>query len=451
MKRWAIAAAAVWLALFVAFLAYVSGDEDLRPEVAQALVWRAPANAFENNGYLIALGIQAPASRDPAALGSQVLHQELERFESLQSSHQEPPMEPASPARVDQHMGLGELGCVYTAVTNCVDFYLRQNRAQLEGLLAARGQLTDRYEAIWQAGHYTEVVPPLNTVAASHFQVLRDASELQRMQAVLDIASNRMDVGLNRFATNAARSRQLLRESNTLISHMVALAFVHRDIRVWSELLRRYPSLAKDQTGRVDEMLEPISGKPYRLSKGFEHERALRLHVLKPLEHADAETLVGPGSGWFAQRFAALNYLPHATLNDAHALSGLTLKLAEADASAVDAVKQEIRDRYATYLQIDHTFFTRRNATGRTLNAVGQVDFSKYVELQHDLNTFIAMVLAQRAWAAGIPAGQVALPLNPYTGLPMRQDAATGDLVFEGRQASSSNPGKSNQYRVPLR
>ena len=446
-----VATAAVWLALLAAVGFFVGWDESLRPEVAQALDWQPPAKAFDDNGYLIVLGIEAAASQDPATLGAQVLRQELGRFEALRTHHQPTPLEPSRPELVERHPGLGDMGCNYTAQANCVDFYVRQDRAQVAYLLAAHKRLIDRFEAIWRAKHYTEVVPPLNAVVTSHISVLRDASELQRIQAILDIAGNRTNEGLSRFASNAAHSRRLLRESNTLISHMVALGLVHRDIRILSELLHRYPSLAKQHAALIDPVLAPISGAPYRLTRGFQHERALRLQVLSPLAHADAKSMVGPGNGVFTQWFVAMNYLPNATLNDAYALSTLILKLAEADPSQLDAVKQEIRARYAAYAQIDHTFFTRRNGTGRTLNAVGEIDFAKYVELQHDLNAFIAMVAIQRTAAPGVPASLAPWPMDPYTGQAMGKDAVSGDLVYDGRQPASTNFEKSHQYRVPLR
>ena len=443
--------ATFWTSLLVALGVFLGWDEDLRPEVGQALDWRAPAAAFENNGYLIALGIEAPASQDAEALGAEVLRRELGRFEALQTRHKEPPLEPLNPERVEKHTGLGDLGCAYAEVAHCVDFYLRLDRAALVRLLDQQKPLIDRFEAIWLAKHYTEVVPPLNTVVTAHLQPLRDASELQRIRAVLDIADGRVEEGLTRFATNAAHSRRFLQDSDTLISHAVALTFVHRDVRILSELMHRYPSIGQPHAALIDPILAPISGAPYALTKGFQHERALRLQVIEPLKHADAKSLVGPESGLLTRWIAALNFLPNATLNDAYALSALTLKLAEAEAPQLDAVKQEISTRYADYFQVDHTLFTRRNGTGRTLNAVGKVDFSRYVERQHDLNAFIAMVALQRQMAQGPAPGRAQWPVDPYHGHPMRQDLASGELVFEGRQPGSANAGKSSQYRVPLR
>jgi len=58
--------------------------------------------------------------------------------------------------------------------------------------------------------------------------------------------------------------------------------------------LHRHPALAEDTSGRIDSLLEPISGVVHWLSEGFGHERVLRLQVLKPLEHADTPSLKAP-------------------------------------------------------------------------------------------------------------------------------------------------------------
>ena len=39
---------------------------------------------------------------------------------------------------------------------------------------------------------------------------------------------------------------------------------------------------------------------------------------------------------------------------------------------------------------------------------------------------------------------------NPYTNQPMQWDAATNNLVFEGKEKQNQNPEQSSTYRVRL-
>ena len=72
------------------------------------------------------------------------------------------------------------------------------------------------------------------------YQLLVQASELARIRAIAEIAKNRMNIGLQTYVDNAVFSRRLLRESNSLISHMVAVNMMQRDTRILSELMTKY-------------------------------------------------------------------------------------------------------------------------------------------------------------------------------------------------------------------
>ena len=65
--------ALIWVFLFFAFIIINWGDEDLKPEVVQALAWKPPANAYQNNGYLTLLGIKAPMEMDAKKVGKKAL------------------------------------------------------------------------------------------------------------------------------------------------------------------------------------------------------------------------------------------------------------------------------------------------------------------------------------------------------------------------------------------
>lgn len=460
-KKWVLGAAAVWLSLFAALAVYLHWDEDLKPEVQQALNWQVPEHAFDDNGFLILLGLEAPASANAAEVGAATLKRELGRWAEFQTTHKTQPLEIKTPAQYDTNADGANMACPYDQERSCVDFYLRQERQKLAHWVAARATLIARYQDIGKAPRYIEVVPPLIHFEVAPFKSLGEASEIQRMQAVLLIADGAIEKGLSLLADNATRARQLMPAASHAVSHAVALAQLQKDVRILSELMQRYQNLAGHPSSHVDTVLAPIAGQAFQLTKALTHEGATQLQLLDSLRHHDTKTLFGPNDGHllfgpelpsFWQLAAHLSFLPNATLNEAHALFKASIALTSTEAPALDSVKAQLNRRIEALAPIDHTVITRRNATGRILVRAGAVDFAKYVERQHDVNAFIGMVGRQRDAARNPSLTPAALAVTvPYTLAPMPYDTHTGLLSFDGRQPNNGNFEKSSRYQVPLR
>lgn len=460
-KKWFFRAVAFWVFLLVAVGVYLRWDEDLKPEVQQALSWQVPEHVFEDNGYLILLGMEAPASANAAEVGAATLKRELGRWAEFQTTHKSPPLAVKTPAQYDTNADGANIACPYDQERSCVDFYLRQDRKKLEQWVAARATLIARYQDMGKASRYIEVVPPLMVAEVAPFKSLGEAMEIRRMQAILLMADGEIDKGLSLLADNAARSRQLMRASSHVVSHAVALAYLQKDVRILSELLQRDPSLARHPSPHFSTVLEPIAGRAFQLTTALMHERATQLQLFDSLRHHDTKTLFGPDDGrlllgpevpsiW--SFVAHSSFLPNATLNEFHALSTALVALASTDASTLDGVKRQLNDRIEALAPIDHTVITRRNPTGRILIRAAAIDFSRYVERQHDVNTFIAMVGRQREAARNPSMGPSELGVkDPYTLAPIPYDQSAGVLLFEGRQPNNGNFEKSSRYQVPLR
>lgn len=461
VKRWLFGAAAFWLALLAAVGVYLRWDEGLRPEVQQALSWQVPEHAFDDNGYLILLGMEAPASANAAEVGAATLKRELGRWAEFQATHKSPPLALKTPAPLDTNADGPNMACPYDRERNCVDFYLRQDRKQLDQWVAARATLITRYQDIGKARRYVEVVPPLTVFEVAPFKSLGEAMEIHRMQAVLAVADGQIDKGLSLLADNAARSRQLMRAASHVVSHAVALAHLQRDVRVLSELLQRDPMLASHPSPHFNTLLEPLTDQAFQLTTALKHERTTQLQLLDSLRHHDIKTLFGPDGGRLLlgrevpsiRSFVAYSsFLPNATLNEFHALSTDFVALASTDTATLDGVKTQLNNRIEALAPIDHTLITRRNPTGRIMIRAAAIDFSRYVERQHDVNTFIGMVGRQRDAARDPSLTPAAFGVtDPYTLTPIPYDNSAGVLSFQGRQPNNVNFEKSSRYQVPLR
>ena len=418
------------------------GDEELKPEVVQALAWRPPTNAFEDNGYLILLGIEAPIEMDAAQLGKKALEAQLSRFAAAQKTHIESPAPEQNPAEVDDYIDWKDNRCEYSAQPNCVDFYLQQGADKLIFVLLAQERLAARFQAIKQSKSYVEVMPPLVTAEFPKYSILMQASEMERIQAILDISEGKLEQGVARFAENASFSRRLLRESTSLVSHMVALAMVQRDTRILSELMVKYPKIATQYAAQLMPVLAPISTPEFSLKKPLIYERDMTLQAMDGLKHTASSSYQG-------KLYMALGYQPNATLNLFYDAGTLRMQLAESDAQHFDANNAIERAKRHELMGLGIDFFYIKNPVGKILDGVAEPVYDSYIERQYDLDGYIYMVNFQLvAILNKLEIKKLGLH-DPYKNL-MQYDANRGVLTFTGRQPASGNFNGSNIYQVKL-
>ena len=436
--------------LLLAFVIINWGDEKLKPEVAQALAWKPPHDAFEDNGYLILLGIEAPAEMSAKQVGTKFLKAELARYASMQKTHKESLAIEQNPAEIHQYIDWKDNHCDYIAQANCVDFYLKQGAAKLTVLLASQDRLAARFDAIMQSKSYVEVMPPMISAQIPSYSPLMNASELARIQAVVEISEGHLKQGVAKFAENAAFSRRLLRESNSLVSHMLAISMMQKDTRVLSELMIKYPAIASEYSAQLMPILVPITSPEYMLSKAFIVERNRVFPVISNMKNTTASELAGEKTPYLQKVWIKFGFQPNSTMNLICKQANNMIDLAELDAAQF-AIKK------AHYLAIqkensevvDYRLLTQKNPIGRILASISAPEYDKYIERQHDLDGYLYMVNFQLiAQLNKLEIKKLTLH-DPYNNL-MQYDASRGVLTFKGRQPSTGNYNKSSQYQVKL-
>ncbi len=439
--------------LFLAFVVINWGDEELKPEVAQALAWKAPANAFEDNGYLIVLGLEAPLETDAAIVGQKRLEAELARFAAIQKTHKETPALADNPAEIDAYIDWKDNQCDYQKQLNCVDFYLQQGAHKLAFVLLSQDRLTTRFAKIRQAKNYVEVMAPLLSAQFPKYQLLMQASELERIRAITHIAENQIDIGMEAYVNNAMFSRRLLRESNTLVSHMIAAAMMQRDTRILSELMTKYPKIATQYAAQLAPVVAPISAPEYNLNKAFRYECAMAYQLFDNLQYASANELTG-STNFLKNMAAKFGYSPNATNNAALVRCDARIKMTQSDAQSLDVAKAiNLKAAEETMDVVNARLFTQKNPIGRILLGVAEPDYANYIERQHDLDGYLKMVKLQLTILADGTKKDKTIGielLDPYTQKPMPYDVSTGVITFVGRQPSNTNLNKSNIYQVKL-
>lgn len=429
------------------------GDEELKPEVVQALAWKPPTNAFADNGYLILLGIKAPIEMNASQVGKKALEAELARFATAQKTHIELPAPKQNPAEVDDYIDWKDNQCNYQMQPNCVDFYLQQDADKLNFALLAEDRLAKRFQAIKQSKNYVEVMPPLISAEFPKYTLLMQASEMERVQVILDISEGKLEQGVARFAENAAFSRRLLRESNSLISHMVALALMQRDTRVLSELMLKYPIIVTKYAAQLVPVLAPISTPEYNLKKVFIYEKNLGLTTINIANNLAESEATAAGLDYFLQLlrvgYLKVFYQPNATLNLLCDWSQYRIKLTEVSAAELDQAKQDLQHNQQTLLGLGIHPYYIKNPMGKILASVADPDYAMYIERKYDLDGYIYMVNSQLVAILNKLEINKSDLHDPYKNL-MQYDANSGVLTFAGRQPSSGNFNKSNIYQVKL-
>lgn len=447
------------LVMVLIFVAVNWSDEPLLPEVRGALAWAPPAHAFENNGYLIFRGMGAPAGEDAAQFGLKAVESDIESYRTSKTLSDVSDQGEAK--RISVLSDLRGIQCVYSEEKNCVDFYLKLDKTRVSQLMVSQKELIDRFIAIQKSEYYVEIAPPVSNIKFPPLQYLTYGSELRRMQAIADISDGNIDEGLSIFLDNALFSRRVLAKSTTLISHMIGLAMVQRDMRILSELIARYPRIASYRE-RLLPIFTPINTSAYSLAPSLQYERDWQLRVLDDLQDNIDESLKKKeiGDRSTLSKFRDFFFKRNATENLAYKTLSIRIDAIQANAPQLDKAfsDYEIKKKSLMGFSIGGIYFLY-NPVGKLLLAVGEPTYITYAERQIDTDGYIRLIAMQmKLIAENVPANKVKPVVlsadksfrNPYTEEPMEWDAENQELKFQGHVPSNLLPNKSNVYRARL-
>ncbi len=429
------------------------GDEELRSEVKQVLDWQPPEHALDkDNGFLILLGMDAPAGQDAWQVGKQHLAAEFLRYKITRQTHKEPPNESDQIIRLlDKKWE--RYRCDYFKEQNCVEFYIKQDAAKLNSFFTAFAPQLQRLETIKRRKYLVETVPPMITAMLPPYGSLAIPYDINRIKAVRKIANGNLEQGVSIWVENAMFSRRLLKESSSLISRMVAIAIIQRDMRILSELIAKYAEITAYRK-KLLPGLASISGAEFNMVKPLIYERDYALHIVNLIPYEDkGEFFVDYGIS--RNYVESLIYQPNTTNNLFYDWGTLDAQLAESGPLHLNEAITWLNSKQENLLGFGLRPYYANNPIGKILIQVGG-NHKAYLERQHDTDGFMRLVGLQLELAANQVVSEDGIRqvmqkyTNPYTGKPFDYDPKTKQITFIGRQPSRVNVGESKMYRITL-
>lgn len=462
-----------WLALVLSVLTAIGltalmaanwNDDTLSDAAQQALHYAPPSEqALGGNGYLILLGLDAPnvgdAVTDAISLGHKRLAREIERRRWVEAHGDRQEGMPSSIAIENQGNDVlpDRLRCP-VGESDCFAWFV-QHGDEIQALVTTYQPLLQRLATAANAPQFSNPAPFYLLAELPPYARLVRAHELWLAQAALQWMQGQPEQAMD-IARQAAQLRSRMAGSaNSLIASMVALALQHRELR-W---LSNASAYGKPSTPAFKGIAELLTQPPPSLHQALEGEKQFTASVFYSMQDAGSfVTHWDDHAEWLQHlwsRASQWSYLPNQTLNmslhhmqQVQTISGLP---AHQVGPAFSQAKQQW-DKDTACLPWKRL----RNIAGTCLAAMALPSYQGYVQKVADMDGYRRLVLLQHRAAAE----RVALPdmptwlaqspqdlRNPYTLQPMQWDAATGSLVFEGRERQNQNPNQSPTYRVRLR
>lgn len=310
----------------------------------------------------------------------------------------------------------------------CLAQYFSQ-RAIIDQLAANHRLLLERYAHLLAFKQFDDSRPfPVIRLKALH-------TNLYQAISATKLQDGNTAEFMQRTEAETAFYRMVLASENSLISKMIAVAFLERNARLISDAVKLRPGLAEQNQARLLRITAPLSAGERSMQKAMEGEFRFSIASLRLMA---VTKLPDEGFSFEHELAFPIAYKRDATANDYFhnamfwgSLSELPMeKYLSAEARAL----QDMNYRHYSYLHFVY------NPIGKTLLAIGSSVYAPYGKRVVDSDGLLRLVALQIQIAAlkipeeGIPAFlKTSNPEyhDPYTGQPMQWNKERG-LFFRG-------------------
>jgi hypothetical protein len=422
LKRpWIVVLAAMVLAI-AGLVAVNSVDEELRPE-ARALFRPAPIGFVSESGWALLVGFHAPAGHEPRRYGESLRKVGIARKAGV-----------AATGELDVHAP-SELLCL-PEETDCTRAFA-QRPESIADLSADNAVLLARYDELASSSRLTDVSEALDYYEpVPFFDVVMRTQRIRLSQVGAAVATGRIEPALAWLEKDAAFFRRWLDEAGSILTKMLALRGLARDLLVAGQAARHGRELTSAQWDRLDRIAAPLTPSQRAMGAVIRTEARLHAGILdQMLADSRATSKVLGSPPWMAAMLSA-TMRRDATLNFSYPLFDAWLRLDAVPTHELSAAIAKSEDEVRRHGSPDWTW--AYNPTGKAAAVEATPLLTEYFYRLHDLDalaSIVRCVVALRRAGVAKDAAQdfvASSPAcrDPYESRPLTWDRERGELSF---------------------
>lgn len=397
-------------------------DEDLHPDLARLA--EAQPVSMQGNAYPAVYGFKAADDTDARAAGLAIIERLREHYRTAErvslTDGELNELLGNPPADEVWRDRFPSISCVSRFELDCAD-RLISDFDMVEQLPPRLRVLLDRYETILQLPRFEENQEFDAYTPIPNYDLLMQAARIR-------LADSYRNESTAEFLTDVGEDIQfwklMLREGQSLIAKMVALAGIRNDTTFLSTLIRNR-QLGNDEFEQINSILEPLAAEERDIGETFMAEMRIALQSSKSF----AVMMEGPS--WLNR----LALQENATINQQYLRLTLPLRL-RAALSADEFYRSRGQDRVSHDVRIIPPPLYNLGGTLTLKWAASNIGIQDYITRVHDLDGRIALVLLQ-AEIAGNSNRRIedvvrsSVYRNPFTLEPMNYDRTEKTLGFD--------------------
>ena len=448
------------VALIVAALFITNAaDENLSIE-ARAMLTPPPSRyPGRENLFVLLAGLDASADQSPVAAGEA----NIAAYRRVVTGHL--PLRGMSPAEVGKTPGSSRLTVTtdvpqWDTLTSSIWESARAAHAEIAAWTSENRVLLDRYAALTAARGYEE--EPLRSSIELYYPVPQSLRALY-LAGIADAVQSGTDAArrtaIASLAGDVALWRRMLQGEGTLVSKMIATAYLHADFILLADMIEdRSVPLGRIQDGAAP-LLEPWPAESWKIGKAFATEFRRSSAVLADAREDPEHFLhaFDPGWDWVQRRSTDLGR-PFVKQNATRNLQARILDRLSAVADGDPARYPQNARAYADWFgQLSSWRFPAilYNPVGKSLVDLGGPPFLGYPLRVFDVAAFQRLVVlacqlrAQSVAPAAVPAFMSAHPewsTHPVERVPFAWDARSGEIRVIPR--ARTQPGRRFAIRI---
>jgi hypothetical protein len=397
-------------------------DEPLHPDL---VALRMPqAVSMDDNAYPLVYGFAAANDRDPRAAGLAMVARLRERYQQgaeigLDAAEL---AEILGPPNLDDgwQAEFASISCNSRLALDCAGLLIA-DVGQADLSQPRLRLLLERYQSILRTSHFEENQEYDVTTPVPPYGPLM---QIGRVRLAISMERDSVPVFLGKAAEDLRFWKTMLREGQTLVAKMVALAGIRNDLTFLSALLQAR-DLSADELDALQRVVQPLTPEELDIGETFLSELRIALQSSKALYISQGDT------PWLSR----LIMQDRATTNESYQKIFVPLRL-RASLSSTEFYRQRGNEPITYALRAFPPALFNLGGKMELEAMLTDSGLQDYVTRTHDLNGRILLVLLQ-AEIERSPARSVAEIVrsssyrNPYTEEPMDYDAQAQTIGFD--------------------